>query len=180
MGPRCSGKLSHQRSLLWSSLYLTLDCSENIPEQENSKLSRISHYHHHPSPEDRNRFHYVSDIVPHYPSSSYPPTNRSARPAASILGSYRRHSSAADGRPRHPTQFRESGAEEGRWRSKFFGKNQRTRYQLDWRQVLLPSSRLRLGLYLKVGDSGPRRPRGGSVIAEVGDHEGLAIPQRIL
>lgn len=62
----------------------------------------------------------------------------------------------------------------------FFGKNQRTRYQLDWRQVLLTSSRLRLGWDLVVGDSGPRWRRGESVIAEVGDHEGLAIPQRIL
>lgn len=59
------------------------------------------------------------------------------------------------------------------------GKNQRTRYQLDWRQVLLPSSQLRLGWYLVVGDSGPRWRRGESAIAEVGDHEGLAIPQRI-
>lgn len=122
MGPRCSGKLSHHRSLLWSSLYLTLDFSENIPEQEHSKLSRISHHHHHPSPKDRIRFHYVSDIVPHYPSSSNPSSNRSARPAASIRGPYRRHSSAADGRPRHPTQFRESGAEEGRRKSKLLGR----------------------------------------------------------
>lgn len=61
-----------------------------------------------------------------------------------------------------------------------FWEEPEDRYQLDWRQVLLPSSRLRLGWYLKVGDSGPRRRRGGSVIAEIGDHEGLAIPQRIL
>lgn len=59
-------------------------------------------------------------------------------------------------------------------------KDQRTRYQLDWRLVLLPSTRLGLGWGLVVGDSGSRRRRGGSVTAEVGDYEGLAIHQRML